>query len=134
MMLTSMLKETSSVVVAESSPLMVSRRLREMVLPPPPPLPPCSPPKRLPQPAVPSRVTPARPVPPILRKSLRVSRVAPGASPIPKLTVLVFIDPPFLFHAAARAVEPDLAPEIGMLVHASPAWLWRQRRKGSVSP
>src|SRR5918998_5007772 len=106
MALTSTLKETSSVAfAAESKPRMESCMLTVIALlpPPPPPVPPCSPPKRLPQPAVPSRVAPASPVPPILRKSRRVILVAPRVSPVPSLTVLVFIDPPF--HLTTRPAE-----------------------------
>jgi hypothetical protein len=47
-------------------------------------------------------------MPPILRKSLRVIPVAPGVSPIPNLTVLVFIDPPFPCPSAAREADPNL--------------------------
>src|SRR5829696_7433482 len=103
--LSSIAVEAESVVVVESRSRKLSPRLTatELPPPPPPPVPPCSPPKMLPQPAVPSRVAPARPVPPILRKSRRVILVAPGVSPVPSLTVLVFIDPPF--HPTTRPAE-----------------------------
>src|SRR3712207_4896498 len=67
--------ETESVVVTELRSLMVSCRLRVIDLSPPPP-PPCWPPSlwNTPQPAVPSSVAPARPAPPIFRKSRRDSR------------------------------------------------------------
>src|SRR5215203_970620 len=80
--------ETESVVCAESRSLTVCSRLMAtdlLLLPPPPP----PPPLKTPHPAVPSRVAPARPVPLIFRKSLRLSCVP--ASTLPGLTLLVTI-------------------------------------------
>src|SRR5829696_360915 len=109
MTLTTMFQETSSVEVAESIPLMLSRRLAVMTLlpPPPPPAPPCPPPKTFPHPAVPRRAAPARPVPPILRKSLRLILVTPGVSLIPSLAVLIFTRPSFESHSVSREAAPN---------------------------
>src|SRR5215210_9163548 len=75
-----MVVEAESVVLEELRSLMGLAMLTAMELPPPPPCPPppCS---KMPQPGTaPSRVAPARPVPPIFRKSLRD---IPGAQRTP---------------------------------------------------
>src|SRR5215211_823765 len=129
--LSSIAVEAESVVVVESRSRTLSARLTAMELPPPsPPPPPCS---KTPHPAVPSRAAPARPAPPILRKSRRVTRIAPGVSPVPNLTSLVFIDPPFSCHNPVRVAFPATDYKIGIRLCAGPGCHRRRLTDGSLS-
>src|SRR5215213_2062337 len=97
--------ETESVVSAESRSLTVCSRLMTMdlLLPPPPPPPP---PLKTPQPDVPSRVAPARPVPLIFKKSLRL--ICVPASTLLGLILLVTIRSSFPSPASdAPESKPD---------------------------
>src|SRR5215208_2530815 len=84
--------ETESVVCAESRSLTVCSRLMatDLLLPPPPPP---ALPLKTPQPAVPSRVAPARPAPPSFKKSFRDIPGTRRGPFIPNSSVLM--DSPF---------------------------------------
>src|SRR5215211_3989577 len=129
--LSSIAVEAESVVVVESRSRTLSPRLTAMELPPPSPPPPCS---TTPQPGIaPSRVAPARPVPPSFRKSRRLIRIGPGVSPVPNLTSLVFIDPPFSSLSPVRVVSPTTDYKIGIQLCAGPGCHRRRLTGGSAS-
>src|SRR5215208_4283055 len=109
--------ETESVVCAESRSLTVCSRLMatDLLLPPPPPP---ALPLKTPQPAVPSRVAPARPAPPSFKKSFRDIPGTRRGPFIPNSSVLM--DSPFssrrLLHGNSEHPSFSFAPLYGGLM------------------